>query len=130
MPEVGVALVEAQIDLVEDLSDIDPIGDPSGLLQLLIVGLMQKNPIWVASFHEVQDLLADQHDAFIPFALNIVGSFMVYGSEDLSGGQDAISEKIVRIEVGILLAELEIDGLTHLGLGRFQYVRSDFESDI
>jgi hypothetical protein len=110
--------IEAQVDLIENLANIDPIGNSSHLLELLIVGLMQDDTVWIAILHKVKDLLADQHNALVPFALYVVGSFVMDCGEDLGRCEDSIGKEIVGIEVS-LLSQLQLHGFPHLYSGRF-----------
>lgn len=121
LPKATVALVESEIDLVDDLPDIDWIRDPLCFFKLFVVGLMHNHTIGVAFFDEVDELLSDHQDSFVPFSLDIVGPFVMDGCKHLSGAEDPIWDLEIGVKVFISW-EFEVLGLTHSVFERLQTV--------
>ena len=77
------------------------LSDITLLFQDLIVRLVQLNSIGKVLLPKVDQFLCDCQDGLVPFALDIVGSLVVDGSEDFAGVENAVRHQIGWIEVMI-----------------------------
>ena len=91
------------------------------LLELLVVRLMEQNSIGVTFFDKVQDLLADNKDCLVPFALYVVSLLMMYCGKYFSRAKNAVRN----FEIGIkILAsfQFQVQGFADFDFHRFESV--------
>lgn len=76
-PELIVAFVDIEINLVENGSQVHWMGNYLEVVRAVVTSrvyrLAEKNSIMDVSFCEVEELRADKHERFTPFAFDFVG---------------------------------------------------------